>query len=107
MAYKVLVDDNYHYMDESKRYELGEFHSYEEAVAALKRIVDEYLLASHKPGMTAQQLCDGYTGFGEDPFIVAVSPSSNIEPKFSAWDYAKERCEELCGSTSESEKATP
>ena len=56
MAYKVLVDDNYHYMDESKRYELGEFHSYEEAVAASKRIVDEYLLTSHRPGMTAQQL---------------------------------------------------
>ena len=32
-AYVVSVDDNYHYMDESERYDHGRFATYEEAEA--------------------------------------------------------------------------
>lgn len=31
MSFKVFVDDNYHYQDESERYEQGEFGSFEAA----------------------------------------------------------------------------
>ena len=42
-TYTVFVDDNFHYMDESERYKLGEFADCASAVAACKQIVDEFL----------------------------------------------------------------
>jgi hypothetical protein len=96
MPYQVWVDDNYHIGDESERYELGEFASYDEALHAAKRIVDESLSSGYQPGMTAEQLYNGYSGFGEDSFIVAVAPSRKVKPEFSAWEYAKARCKEIC-----------
>jgi hypothetical protein len=92
MKYRVLVDDNYHYMDESERYEHGEFDTLEEAVVACKRIVDEFLTANYKPGMSAGELEELYKMFGEDPWVAGGGP----EVKFSAWTYASERAREIC-----------
>ncbi len=74
--YKVLVDDNFHFMDEEERYEHGIFSTAEEAISACRRIVDEELEHLKKPGTTAQKLYELYTAFGEDPFIVAVNPTT-------------------------------
>jgi hypothetical protein len=95
MPYKVLVDDNYHYMDESERYELGVFPTLEAAIEASKKIVDEYLLSAYQPGMPIGALLESYTFFGEDPFIV---PTAGEEGGvlFSARTYARQRCEALC-----------
>jgi hypothetical protein len=89
--FELFVDDNYHYMDEESRYKVGAFASYSEALARAKAIVDEFLENSHEPGMTSKELFEGYVGFGEDPFIVPRG-----EPYFSAWEYARSRCLELC-----------
>ena len=89
--YKVLVDDNFHYMDEGKRYTHGEFDTCEQAIAACKRIVDDFLLSSDLQDTTPESLYSQYTMFGDDPFIVSQDPAC----KFSAWDYAKRRCTEL------------
>jgi len=91
--YIVYVDDNFHHMDESERYKLGEFKNCEEAVAACKKIVDEFLERGYEKGISFKELYEGYTMFGEDPFIV----SDDERCRFSAWDYAKKRCRELCG----------
>jgi len=95
MPYKVLIDDNFHFKDESERYELGQFPTLTEALAASCRIVDEFLLSAFKPGMTAQQLYFSYTSFGEDPFIIPDA-SEETAVQFSAWDYAKSRCQAMC-----------
>jgi hypothetical protein len=88
--YKVLVDDNYDYADQDRRYQHGVFPTAAEAIAACKRIVDSNLEGFMQPGMTASELYDAYTGFGDDPFIVCVN--ADDEPvRFSAWDYAEER----------------
>jgi hypothetical protein len=88
--YKVLVDDNFDYMDEDRRYEHGVYPTVEEAISACKRIVDSNLAGFLKPGMTASELYDAYRGFGDDPFIVCLKPDE--EPvRFSAWEYAEER----------------
>ncbi|MEA2575677.1 MAG: hypothetical protein QOH93_2975 [Chloroflexia bacterium] len=92
-AYTVVVNDNFHYMDEAERYEHAVFDSCGEAVTACKKIVDDYLLANYKPGMSAEELYESYTSFGEDPFIVG----KDEQCRFSAWSYARQRCEELCG----------
>jgi len=92
--YTVRVDDNYHYMDESERFTLGEYETWDEAVAAAKKLVDDFLSENYKPGMIAGDLYVCYTMFGEDPFIVGDRPES--KEAFSGWDYAKARCEDLC-----------
>ena len=93
MTYRVLVDDNFHYMDEAERYELGAFASLDAALAAAQAVVDAYLRTAHKPGMTARALYESYTAFGDDPFIVAPDQRS---VSFSAWEYAKRRCDDIC-----------
>ena len=86
--YTVFVDDNARSQDESARYTLGEFTTYEAAVTACQKIVTEFLQGS-KPGRQSfEKLWENYTMFGEDPFIV----SGDKKLDFSAWDYAKELC---------------
>jgi len=86
------VDDNYHYMDEEARYKLGDFATLEEAIVVCKRRVDQFL--NKVPiDITAAERYEQYTGFGPDPFIVTDDPDAG-SPPFSAWSYAKERCQE-------------
>jgi hypothetical protein len=91
-TYSVYVDDNYHYMDEEARYKLGDFATLEEAIVVCKRRVDQFL--NKVPiDITAAERYEQYTGFGPDPFIVTDDPDAG-SPPFSAWSYAKERCQE-------------
>jgi hypothetical protein len=90
--YNVWVDDNSHYMDQSCRYSAGVFEDCETATSTARRIVDEFLLASYREGMTAGHLFSTYTTYGEDPWISSADDAC----KFSAWDYAGERCHEIC-----------
>jgi hypothetical protein len=97
MSYRVLVDDNFHYMDENYRNNLGEFRSYSEALAVCTEVVDRFLEHEYVPGMSESALYFRYMMFGSDPFIVERSEAPDTSPGFSAWDYAKVRCRELCG----------
>ena len=97
--YTVLVDENSHYQDEAEWYEHGTFATYDEAVAACQRIVDEFLAGQYRPGMTAEELYGLYTTFGEDPFIRSDVPGPATRSSiFSAWEYARLRCALLCAS---------
>ena len=98
MSFRVLVDDNFHYMDVDARTTLGDFETLEAAVAAAKALVDDWLASGYQPGMSADKLYQDYTFFGEDPFI--VGPGLTGVP-FSAWNYARERCAVLCSSASD------
>ncbi len=49
--YTVMIDDNFHYMDEEHRLQYGKFSTYEKAVAACKKIVDEELRDMLKQGV--------------------------------------------------------
>jgi hypothetical protein len=88
-TYTVFVDDNFHYMDESERYKLGEFADCASAMAACRQIVDEFLTSCG--AKSDAELYQMYVTFGEDPWI----SSQDSECKFSAWDYARERAKEL------------
>ena len=95
MPYRVMVDDNFHYQDESERYEHGTFATLAEAVAACRQIVDDDLEGHLKPGITADELYTIYTMFDRDPFILV--PDGEPRAGFSAWNYARERCGALTG----------
>jgi hypothetical protein len=93
--YKVMVDDNFHYMEEDERWEFGTFATAEAAIAACRKLVDKSLVEEYRPGMTAKELYDRYTSFGDEPFIVAQS-GAPTPAVFSARDYARSRIETLC-----------
>jgi hypothetical protein len=96
--YTVMVDDNFHFMDEDERYTLGTFPTKREALDASLRLVGQDLLGGDLSDKTAEDLIRGYQTGGEDPFIVGVP--------FSAWDYAEELAHMLAGKpTSECEQA--
>lgn len=94
--YTVFVDDNFHYLDEDKRYKLGDFDTWEAAVAACQKIVDDFLLQNYKTGMKSEELYRYYTTFGEEPFIIQNHPLPTNS--FSASNYARQRCQEICAS---------
>lgn len=94
MPYVVLVDDNFHYQDATERYRYGDFADFEVAIGECCGIVEDYLASAWKPGMSAEALWDSYTSFGPDPFIRCIDVPA---VSFSAWDYAKFKCEELRG----------
>jgi|WetSurMetagenome_2_1015567.scaffolds.fasta_scaffold94923_3 hypothetical protein len=95
MNYHVLEDDNFHYMDEDERIDLGVFDTVEEAINRAKKSVDDFLRENFRPGMTPEDLYRGYVDFGPDPFIISDDSSC----QFSAWDYAKVRCPKICKET--------
>jgi hypothetical protein len=88
--YVVYVDDNFHYGDESERFKLGEFATREQAVDACKQRVNDYFEQIEKGKYSFKELWEGYMLYGEDPFI----SNDDSEEKFSAWEYAKQRCYE-------------
>src|ERR1035437_7528019 len=91
-TYSVYVDDNYDLPPDDGRYKLGDFATLDEAVAACKRKVDEFLKVHASLDKTAEERYETYTQAGPDPFIVTDDPAARGRA-FSAWDYAKERCQ--------------
>jgi hypothetical protein len=97
--YRVLINDNAHYMDESECADHGVFADADRAIAACKETVDDELNTMWQPGMTANELYRLYIAFGPDPFVVPLNPKDR-EVKFSAWTYAKKQCKNLVRSRS-------
>ena len=93
MQFKIRIRENSHYMDESEAYNHGSFATYAEAEVACRKIVDDFLTGNRKPGLGADALFRLYTTFGEDPVIDTAGPDGE---RFSAWEYARRRCAELC-----------
>ena len=92
-TYSVYVDDNYDLPPDDERYKMADFATLDEAVAACKRMVDGFLTVEIPPDVMAAERYERYTHFGPDPFIVTADPDVE-HPPFSAWNYAKQRCEE-------------
>jgi len=67
VGYKVVGADNAHYMDATEHAEHGVFETYAAAVAVCRDIVERSLAWQYKPGMSAAELYDYYTSFGDDP----------------------------------------
>ena len=98
MSYHVLVDDTFCSMDQSHRYTKGEYETYGEALAVCREIVDRFLRHECASGAPASAVYFRYMMFGKEPSIVEHSESPD-RAGFSARDYAKARCEELCSLT--------
>jgi hypothetical protein len=93
--YRVMVDDNFHFMDESERTTAGDFDTLEAAHECCRKIVEESLDHLRQQGMTAEELREAWGHFGDDPFVRV--PPGGPPSTFSACDYAKRRASEMCG----------
>lgn len=91
----VRVANNAHYMDDEETYTHSEHPTWAAAVAAARQIIDRSLSEHLQPGMSAESLYARYTSFGDDPYI--VSPPAG--ERFSAREYARQRCIELCNQS--------
>ena len=87
--FSVKVDDNYHYMDESERYEDGSYQTLAEAILRCKAITIASLKACYEKGIDANKLQAQWLMFGDDPFVVGAAG----KPPFSAREFVTE---ELC-----------
>ena len=96
-TYQVIVACNFHYMDVSEHYVAGEFENPNDALQLAREIVEQSL-PTYQNGMTVDQILDSYRALGEDPFIVPQADTS----RFSAWDYAAQRCNEICAQADSS-----
>ena len=76
---------------------IGEYATLEEAIAASKRAIDEFLLQEFKAGMTAAQLYAQYQEFGEVPCVFRDDGLTMSIPGFNHWQYTNARCLEICG----------
>jgi hypothetical protein len=105
-VYTVHVDDSYHRMNQTMRSKLGEFSDGETAIAACRKVVDEFFLKL-SPGKTAIELFSDFKSFGEDPFLKTTDESC----RFDAWEYAELRAKVIAAANApaapRTEAATP
>jgi hypothetical protein len=95
-GYRVNVDDNFHYMNEDERWVLGEYPTYAEALAAARKMVEDFFVDA-EPGTTPAEAYEAYTMGGDDPWIEAYGGAIAPETRFSAWAYARDYSERLFG----------
>jgi hypothetical protein len=76
---------------------LGEYKTLDDAVAAAKRMVDEFLVREFKPGILPSMLFASYQNFGEVPFIFSDEEDRTMNvSEFNHFQYALARCAEIC-----------
>lgn len=76
---------------------IGEYEKVEEAIAAAKRTIDEFLSREFKAGVDAKALFALYQAKGEYPFIFRTEDRTISVRGFSHAQYAMTRAGELCG----------
>ena len=75
---------------------IGNFKTLAIAIAASKRIVDQFLLREYTPGTTAKVLFAVYQNLGEFPYIFRDDDRTINVGGFSHFQYALERCHDIC-----------
>ena len=76
---------------------IGEYEKVEEAIAAAKRTVDEFLRREFKAGMDAKALFALYQAKGEYPFIFRTEDRTISVRGFSHAQHAMASAAEICG----------
>jgi hypothetical protein len=95
MTYVVEGLTNFHGGEGTVR-RIGEHTVLDEAIAASKRIIDEFLASRFEQGITAAALFSHYQKNGEVPFIFRDDGNTVNVRGFNHFEYAMSRCSEIC-----------
>jgi hypothetical protein len=76
-VFTVFIDDNFHGPGEGA-YRLGDFATWEDAVAAARRVVDRCLEEAYRPGVGPADPYAACRLFGDDPFIVPAPVGGGV-----------------------------
>ncbi len=74
-------------MGDAEKYLVGEFGDCTSAVAACKRIVDDFLMSIRDRASSPETLLEEYANSGPEPYIESDDPTC----WFSAADYVRRR----------------
>ena len=102
-AYRVLIGDNFHFMDEGERTMGPTFATYDEAVSWCQTYLTRHLQELVRPGMSAASLAEGYKSFGDDPWIEPEPEGTH----FSAWRFVEEIADRVCAQVAGPTDAPP
>jgi hypothetical protein len=78
---------------------IGEYLTLEGAIRGAKSIIDDFLLANKKEGITVSELFSQYRNFGEVPFIFCDGDETLNVRDFNHFDYALRQCAAICLGT--------
>ena len=78
---------------------IGDFEMFEDAINAAKQVIDEFLTANYKNGMTDVDLFSEYQRFGEAPFIFS-DDAKTINVDFNYVKYAMSGSIAICACRS-------
>lgn len=93
--WRVWVVDNFRAPGEDGgSWDLGRFKSSEEALAAAREVIDEFLEANFEPGAKAGHLVTNWILHGYGAYV-----SPEPEPPFRSMEYCRRRAEEMCASS--------
>ena len=95
-GYRVMVDDNSEFSRFNVRWCLGEYATFEDAEKAAQGLVENSLLIAGVDEANASEIFEGYSSFGDDPFIEAFGGAPEPKRKFSAWHYAGSVVRKVC-----------
>jgi hypothetical protein len=95
MAFVVEGLSNFHGGEGTVR-RIGEYESVEAAVAASKRVIDDFLQEKFSDGTTAAVLFSHFQKSGEVPFIFRDDGSTLNVRGFNHFEYAMSRCSAMC-----------
>jgi hypothetical protein len=95
MKYFVEGLTNVHSGESDVRH-IGEFETIEDAIRASQEVIDQFLAANLRNGITVADLFAQYQKFGEVPFIFSDGAKTMNVTGFNHFKYAMIRCIAIC-----------
>ena len=75
---------------------IGEYQSLEDAIAAAKQVINDFLASESRPGMPFKRLFARYQYYGEVPYIFRDDDSETVNvPEFNHFQYALALCADM------------
>jgi hypothetical protein len=74
---------------------VGEYAALEDAIAAAKEVIDQFLMREFVPGMPPAKLFARYQSAGEVPIIFRDDDDKTLNVTFNHFEYALARCADL------------
>lgn len=94
MKFHLRIFENDHHWDEASSHDHGIYETYEDAVIAAKKIVEEFFVGECYSGRTVGDLMASFAMYGEEPVVFPDEPKNGI--RFSPHNYAEEYVNEIC-----------